>query len=75
MVKLMVKSVFIWGGNVPAGPHYFNFRRIEGSREVVAVLVVIGLLIALYWLYNRLEEYATRVTRMAAHIVLDINHQ
>lgn len=49
-----------------------GLRRIDGGREILVLLVVIGLFVALYWLYRKIEEYAERATRMAAHIVLDI---
>ena len=53
-----------------------GFRRLgngDGGREVLAVLVIIGLFVALYWLYQKVERVAEEFTRNLAHVVLDVH--
>jgi len=44
----------------------------DANKVLVAIVVVIGLLVALRWIYSRVSEYAEYATRHAAHIVLDV---
>ena len=48
-----------------------------GGRDVVSVvlltmMVLAGLAVAFYWIYERLEEIARKTTRMAQSVVLDV---
>lgn len=46
----------------------------KAGKIIVVILVVIGLCIAFKWIYDRIEHYAQRTTRMATHVVLDAHH-
>ena len=46
----------------------------KAGKIVVIIVVVIGLCIAFKWIYDRIEDYARRTTRMATHVVLDAHH-
>ena len=48
-----------------------------GGRDVVSmvlltIMVVAGLAVAFYWIYERLEDIARKTTRMAQSVVLDV---
>ena len=48
-----------------------------GGRDVVSmvlmtIMILAGLAVAFYWIYERLEEVARKTTRMAQSVVLDV---
>ena len=64
------RSMFWWSPNFGGG------GRSDGDlgKVLLVIVVVIGLCIALSWIYTRVAEYADRMARHAQHVVLDAYH-
>eukprot|EP01048_Picozoa_sp_COSAG05_P003151 COSAG05_NODE_141_length_16655_cov_22.580963_9_plen_68_part_00 len=45
--------------------------RGDGGKLVLAIVVAIGLLVALRWIYIKVQEYAATVARRTQDVVLD----
>jgi len=55
-----------WGGSVNTDDKI--------GTVIVAILVIIGLCIALTWIFGVIERYADRTARHARRMVLDAHH-
>jgi hypothetical protein len=46
----------------------------DGGKFVLAIVVLIGLLVALRWIYLRVADYAATAARRTQDVVLDYRH-
>jgi hypothetical protein len=56
----------LWGGGVVGGR-----GSGDSGKFILAIIVVIGLLVALHWIYGRVQEYAQAAARHSQDVVLD----
>ena len=69
-MRWIIGDVWSWGGGGTGG------GRGHGGDILGTVLLVLavaaGLCVALYWIYDRLEDFSKRTLRHAQHVVLDV---